>query len=205
MRQLRLFWKRFVSFAVFIPLFGCIPPSQGSLNLSSTESKVYIENGIKFLEEFDRGRADFLERAESSFEIAMQANGDSPLPYDGLACVAARQNDFPKARYYLDMAIDKDPGYGRAYSNLAFIAYKENRIFEAESLLRKSIELNQFDVHANNNLGSLLFNELLSRKESEREVEKLFHKARELSPLKSDLIETNIKILKYKKELKRSN
>jgi len=184
---------RYVIF-LLVGFFGCVV-DRPSVDIVTEEQFLnQIKNGIRYLHSYDSGITADLIKSKTSFDIALDMRKLSPLPFDGLACVAIRQKDYALARFLLKKAIILEPNYSRAYVNLAYLEKEENNILESESLLKKSLEIYKFDPYALNNLGSLIFNNS-SEKDKKNEAKNLFYKSKELYDGKSLVIDENLKIV----------
>jgi len=180
-----------------ISFSGCfqLTPIEQNVVVDEKRFSELIANGIRYLDEYDKGDAQALLRSKSSFSIARDLKPSSPLAFDGLGSVAFRQADYRLAQFLFEKSIEKDEGYGRAKANLAAVHYREGRYAIAEKLLRRAVKLNALDHRAVNNLSSLLYNTSASQSAKRQEGELGFYKAREIAKQKSVLIEENIKVV----------
>lgn len=54
----------------------------------------------------------------------------------------SENGDQEKARYYFNMAINKNPNNDNSYCNLAMLSYRENKIAEVNYLVRQAMQIN---------------------------------------------------------------
>jgi len=92
--------------------------------------------------------------AEAAFRRRLEIRPDSP-GYTFLAEALQRQDKMSEARVCLERAIECDPEYDEAYTNLAGLYYTSDPD-KAENLYRKALEIDPDSLYANYGLGLLL-------------------------------------------------
>ena len=137
---------------------------------------------IKLLEKFESQYSMEIlgEIVNAAKEPAKNDSEDKKITALDFAVRAYKANeakDFSQAEKLYRQAIELNPNYALAYTNLGSTLNDLQRYDEAEIMLRKAIELDPNNSLAHNNLGNSLYN--LKRYD---EAEELFRKAMVLDP-----------------------
>ena len=128
-------------------------------NLFETLAAEHPEYAVSQAMAIVRGNANDTEALESALQLCNTALGRSPLNVAALTCRAAvyyHKGDWHFSEADLRRATSLDPLSG-PWRDLGSLYVKQSRSEEAETLLRRAIELNGFDTQAHIELGGLLF------------------------------------------------
>lgn len=114
---------------------------------------------MRAMEILDRGvlalREGEVEKAHQLFELSHQI-APSAAALDGLGCVAVRRGDAQEAQRLFLQALEHDPQYVEALSNLAFLYEAVGWKAESAQLYRQVLERDPTNMRARNNFASLL-------------------------------------------------
>lgn len=80
----------------------------------------------------------------------------NPLPHHRLGVMAAREAKFEQAEVHFQTAAGLAPPSAELLSDMGYLYYLENRLPEAEMLLRRAAEMEPSNEIVNNNLGTVL-------------------------------------------------
>lgn len=182
---------KLLSVLLVIFLSSCIV-ANSKHGFPSYEYQSLIDKGVFSLNQYDQGKKFELDKAQTFFEMAIDVDPSLASAYDGLGGVEFRKKNNIRAKDYFLKAIELDHEYSRAYANLGYVYAGQGDFLESERLLRKAIALNKKDFLANNNLGSLLYN---NDPKNHKEAKILFLKAKEIGTPNDAIVDGNIKIM----------
>lgn len=208
-----------LKFSILIIFSACFS-NQKPQAVNKQNPSEYVTKGVIYLREYDRGNKEALKKAAAAFEIASQINQDLPEVLDGLGCVALREGKIDSSEGFFNRVTLLYPNYSRAWVNKAHIAELRGDLDNAELYLREALRINDFDVHALNNLSVILIrksreklkeSESLETQEDIKDIEEnlarsiiessgLIFRASELSGSSSDIVEGNVKLFKEKRD-----
>lgn len=91
--------------------------------LALTQADLYLTNKprdpqMRFLKGVIQTDSGLTEQAINTFTVLIQDYPELPEPYNNLAALHAKQNQFEQARAALEMAIRTNPNYAIAHENL---------------------------------------------------------------------------------------
>ncbi|MGH9334539.1 MAG: tetratricopeptide repeat protein, partial [Vicinamibacteria bacterium] len=105
---------------------------------------------------FTPEQSSSLERGLAEYRDAQLANADWPESHMNLGLLHLARGELPEAARSYETAAMLDPGFSRAYVNLADLRRIEGRDGEAETLLRRAIEILPEDPEIHHALGLAL-------------------------------------------------
>ena len=94
-----------------------------------------------------------LDEAQKIYAQLLKKNDRDPALYHRLAVVLARQGDFTNAARHFEAASQLNPGDPDLLCDMGYAAYLEGRLEDAESQLRRTLQIDANHRKALNNLG----------------------------------------------------
>jgi Tfp pilus assembly protein PilF len=138
---------------IILLLNGCVPMAAPTVDLeTSRQQEALISQGVALM------RAGAFNEAEAAFLMALDF-GPSASATDGLGCVAFLKRDYARAEAHFIAALEQDPEYRGALSNLALLYEVSDRPQEARRLYRAALHSAPHHTRARNNYAALLVEE----------------------------------------------
>ena len=100
-----------------------------------------------------RGQSD---RAEHYYHALIEENERDPVPHHRLGVIATKQRRFAEAEEHFQTAMQLAPPTAKLFCDMGYAYYLQDKLTDAEEVLKQALELDPNLQAASNNLGLVL-------------------------------------------------
>ncbi len=177
MRRRILTWMAVLLLAPAVA--GCArdkaPAGQQLMNIFSPDAQTFSSNWKSRVRELVEGttaeeptgrsllamarlseRRDRSEQADQLYRVVIEREPENPIPHHRLGVMAAKQKDFVRSEEHFRKAYEFCPTSAELISDMGYSYYIQNRLPEAEAILRRGLEVADEDPAICNNLAIVL-------------------------------------------------